>query len=392
MRASVAFICLGLIFAFCWPVMAQEGPWGQRPRARELGLELGILPPGEFNAITDVRGVKVGFITILEEGHFNTGITAILPHGGNLFLEKVPAAIAVGNGFGKLAGSTQVNELGEIETPILLTGTLSVPRAADGLISYMLSLPGMENVRSINPVVGETNDGFLSDIRSRPITEANVRDAILGATTEPTYYGSIGAGAGTRCFGFKGGIGTASRKLPDEMGGWTVGVLVQTNFGGILTIQGKEIGPMIDEQLRRRIEAMHDGSIMIVLATDAPLSHRNLKRIARRTFLGMARTGGYASNGSGDYAIAFSTHPDLRIRRGEDPDITQRPQLDNDAMSPLFLAAVEATEEAIIDSLFTARTTVGHMGTVEELPVEKILEILSIETVKKEGNEPPSNK
>jgi D-aminopeptidase len=269
----------------------------------------------------------------------------------------------------------------------LLTGTLSVPRAADGLITYMLSLPGMENVRSINPLVGETNDGYLSDIRTRPITEEHVRFAIEQATTEPTYYGCLGAGAGTRCFGFKGGIGTASRKLPEDMGGWTVGVLVQTNFGGILTIQGKQIGPMLDEQLQSRINAMHDGSIMIVLATDAPLSHRNLRRMATRTFLGMARTGGYASNGSGDYAIAFSTHPELRIRRGEEQPVTQRPQLDNNAMSMLFLAAVEATEEAIIDSLFTARTTVGYRGTTQELPVEKVLEILGIERQKVEPQE-----
>lgn len=349
-----------------------------RPRARELGLALGILPTGEHNTITDVAGVKVGHVTIVGEG-INSGVTAILPHGGNLFLEKVPAAISVGNGFGKLAGITQVNELGEIETPILLTGTLSVPRAADGLMTYMLSLTGMEHVYSINPVVGETNDGYLSNIRLRPVTAEHVRRAVETASSGPVELGAVGAGTGTICFGFKGGIGSASRRLPESLGGWTVGVLVQSNFGGVLTIGGVNIGKALGSYpYKRYLEGDHDGSIMIVIATDAPVDHRNLRRMAHRSFLGVARTGGYASNGSGDYAIAFSTNEGLRIRRGSDPVLKQRPVLDNEAMSPLFLAVVEATEEAIIDSLFTARTTVGYRGTIEELPVPQVLKILGI--------------
>lgn len=348
-----------------------------RPRARGLGVELGIMQPGASNTLTDVPGARVGHVSIVDQPNLNTGITAILPHAGNLYHEKVPAAIDVENGYGKLAGSTQVNELGEIETPILLTGTLGVPRVADGLISYMLGLPGMDEVYSINPVVGETNDGFLSDIRSRPYTEDHVRQAIENATADPVALGVVGAGCGTRCFGYKGGIGSASRVLPDRDGGWTVGVLVQTNFGGVLTIKGTEVGPLLRPSMRDRYrDEDADGSIMIVVATDAPLDHRNLTRLARRTFLGMARTGGYASNGSGDYAIAFSTHPGLRIRRSEDPAVADRPIADNEAMSPLFLAAVEATEEAIVDSLFTAYDVRGHRGSASALPVSEVMVLL----------------
>jgi len=388
-RISVSgFLLLGL---------ASPGIWGQsetaesrsRPRARELGLRIGVLTPGPLNDITDVSGVRVGHFTLQQGTRFNTGITAVLPHGGNLFHEKVPAAIVVGNGFGKLLGSTQVNELGEIETPILLTGTLNVPKVADGLITYMLALPGMEEVQSINPVVGETNDGYLSDIRARPLGAVEVRKAIEAAHAGPVPMGAVGAGAGTVCFDFKGGIGSASRRLDAKIGGWTVGVLVQTNFGGPLRlsglpsrIAGTPLGSFLEEHAAERGDLeTPDGSLMIVVATDAPLDHRNLRRLAARALYGMARTGGYGSNGSGDYSIAFSTHGAARIHRGSEGPVVERPVLDNSAMSPLFLAAAEATEEAIVDSLFTATATEGFQGTVPALPVEKVLELASVSTV-----------
>jgi D-aminopeptidase len=362
-------------------------PLAVRPRARELGLEIGILSPGRNNAITDVAGVSVGHFTFRKGTRFNTGITAVLPHDGNLYQERVPAAICVGNGFGKLMGSTQVNELGELETPILLTGTLNVAKVADGLISYMLSLPGMEAVRSINPVVGETNDGFLSDIRARPLGEEQVRAAIESADSGPVEMGAVGAGTGTVCFGFKGGIGSASRKLSAEQGGWTVGVLVQSNFGGPLRISGlptriaeSPLGQFLQQQADRSSESSResspDGSLMIVVATDAPLSHRNLRRLAERSLYGMARLGGYGSNGSGDYAIAFCTHPSLRMTRGQ-PPVISRDLLDNDALNQVFLAVVEATEEAILDSMFTARTTAGFRGTIRAIPVQQVLELVA---------------
>ncbi|TNF77612.1 MAG: S58 family peptidase [Acidobacteria bacterium] len=390
-RGLLPLTVLGLLFAPAIAVAAGDGEAGAdktRPRARELGLVIGVLTPGPLNAITDVTGVRVGHFTLQQGTRFNTGITAVLPHGGNLFHDKVPAAIVVGNGFGKLLGSTQVNELGELETPILLTGTLSVHKVADGLVTYMLSLPGMKEVRSINPVVGETNDGFLSDIRARPLGAAEVRRAIESAGDGPVAMGAVGAGTGTVCFDFKGGIGTASRRLDQDQGGWTVGVLVQTNFGGPLRISGlppwiedKPLGVYLEEQTRSLEESPNpDGSLMIVVATDAPLSHRNLRRLARRSLYGMARTGGYGSNGSGDYAIAFSTHEAWRIRRATDSPDKPRPVLDNAATSGLFLAAVEATEEAILDSLFAARTTEGFRGTVPALPVEKVLELAGSQT------------
>jgi D-aminopeptidase len=374
-----------------------------RPRAREAGVRVGVLQPGALNAITDVAGVRVGQQTIVRGENVRTGVTAILPHGGNLFREKVPGAVYVGNGFGKLAGSTQVEELGEIETPILLTSTLSVPRAADALIEYMITLPGNEDVRSVNPLVGETNDGTLNDIRSRPVTRDDVFAAIKNARDGAVEEGAVGAGTGTIAFGFKGGIGTSSRRLPASLGGYTVGVLVQTNFGGVLSINGAPVGRelgkyYLKDELERAntsprattrrdaktdgatdVRDAADGSIMIVVATDAPADARNLKRLAKRALLGLARTGASGSNGSGDYVIAFSTATELRIRP-QKPDELYRPRdarlLSNDAMSPLFLAIIEATEEAIYNSLFRAQTTTGNGRTVEALPLERTLEIL----------------
>src|SRR5689334_5875636 len=327
-----------------------------RPRARDLGLKVGVLSPGPLNAITDVDGVLVGHTTLIRGDNVRTGVTAILPHGGNLFREKVPGAVFVGNGFGKLAGSTQVNELGEIETPILLTSTLSVPRVADYLLDYMLALPGNEDVQSINPLVGETNDGYLNDIRGRHVSRDDVLAAIKGAKSGAVAEGSVGAGTGTVALGFKGGIGTASRKLPAKLGGFTVGVLVQTNFGGVLTINGAPVGQELDryylrEELapgaarrRDRKESDADGSIIIVIATDAPVDARNLERMAARAMMGLARTGAAGSNGSGDYAIAFSTAEEVRIRtpaQSERNAPRTSKTLPNDAMSPLFLAVIE---------------------------------------------------
>jgi D-aminopeptidase len=374
----------------------------RRPRAREAGINVGILPIGPLNAITDVDGVRVGHTTIIRGGDIRTGVTAILPHGGNLFREKVPAAIFVGNGFGKLMGSTQVSELGEIETPIILTSTLSVPRAADALLDYMLSLPGNESVQSVNPVVGETNDGYLNDIRGRHITSDDVFNALKTAKGGAVDEGAVGAGTGTVAFGFKGGIGTASRKLPGKLGGYTLGVLIQSNFGGILTINGAPVGIELsryylkDELGKAGVRPCNetdkhetanpcrpnspDGSIIIVIATDAPVDARNLSRLAARALLGLARTGGAGSNGSGDYAIAFSTATSVRIEISNDPVVRNNPRtvkvLSNDAMSPLFLAVIEATEEAIYNSLFRATTITGRGRTVESLPLDRTLEIL----------------
>lgn len=363
----------------------------QRPRARDAGVIVGILPTGPLNSITDVIGVAVGHSTMVRGDDVRTGVTAILPHSGNLFREKVPAAVFIGNAFGKLAGSTQVNELGEIETPILLTATLNVPRVADAVMDYMLALPGNEDVQSINPIVGETNDGYLNDIRKRSVGRDEVFAAIKTARRGVIDEGSVGAGTGTVAFGYKGGIGTASRRVP---GGYTVGVLVQSNFGGILTINGAPVGKELgryylkgfDRAQNRKGETDQkdpipnsaDGSIIIVIATDAPIDHRNLQRLAARSMMGLARTGSAGSNGSGDYAIAFSTALELRIRTGpnnRDPKANVA-LLSNDAMSPLFLAVIEATEEAIYNSLFRATTTTGRGHTVEALPLDRTLEIL----------------
>lgn len=364
-----------LILLICFSIFQTLQAQNKRPR--ELGIKIGVLKPGELNAITDVPGVKVGQITIEQGDSVRTGVTAILPHGGNIFQEKVPAAIYLGNGFGKLAGYSQVEELGNIETPIILTNTLSVPTAADAVIDYVLALSGNEQVRSVNPVIGETNDGALNDIRGRHVRKEHVLNAIINARDGAVLEGNVGAGTGTRCFGFKGGVGTASRKLPKSLGGYTVGVLAQTNFGGVLQIDGVPIGVELGKfYFKDQIEQDADGSCMMVVATNAPLDARNLKRLAKRAMLGLARTGGIASNGSGDYVIAFSTAANLRIPyRMEDPVIEQK-VLHNDAVSPLFLAAIEATEEAIINSLFAAKTMTANGITTEELPVDKVLKIM----------------
>src|SRR3989441_102195 len=351
-----------------------------RPRASDLGLKVGILPAGSLDAITDVAGVEVGQTTIIRGGDVRTGVTAILPHPGNLFREKVPGAVFVGNAFGKLAGSTQVNELGEIETPILLTSTLSVPRVADALIDYMLALPGNEDVESINPLVGETNDGYLNDIR-RHITRDDVFAAVKNAKGGPVEEGSVGAGTGTVAFGFKGGIGTSSRRLPPKLGGYTVGVLVQTNFAGVLTIAGAPVGRELGryylrEEVGGTAKDRANGSVIIVIATDAPVEARNLKRLAARAMLGLGRTGAAGSNGSGDYVIAFSTAPQVRIRSEEKASPRHIEVLTNDSTSPLFLAVIEASEEAVYNSLLRATTITGRGHTVEALPIDRTTAIL----------------
>jgi D-aminopeptidase len=363
--------------------LAQGASPAPRARAPDLGIRVGVLPPGSLDAITDVAGVAVGQTTIVRGDNIRTGVTAIVPHPGNLYRDKVPAAISVGNGYGKLNGVTQVDELGEIETPILLTSTVAVPRVADALISYMLGLPGNEDVLSINPVVGETNDGYLNDIRGRHITPEDVFAALQGARGGAVEEGAVGAGTGTIAFGWKGGIGTASRHLSAALGGYTVGVLVQTNFGGVLAIAGAPVGIELGQYYLREQAAnpgqrrdRADGSCMIVVATDAPLDSRELKRLAARALLGMARTGSSASNGSGDYAIAFSTAPAVRIHI-EDKALTRRTEaVATNAMSPLFEAAIEATEEAIYNSMLKAATTTGNGHTIEALPVERVVEIL----------------
>jgi len=349
-----------------------------RPRARDLGIKVGVLSPGPLNAITDVAGVKVGHTTLVHGDNVRTGVTAILPHGGNLFKERVPGAVFIGNAFGKLIGSTQVNELGEIETPILLTSTLSIPKVADALITYMLNMKGNESVQSVNPLVGETNDGYLNDIRSRPITPEDVFAAIRNAKDGPVEEGCVGAGTGTIAFGFKGGIGTSSRKLPGALGGYTVGVLVQSNFGGILTINGAPIGRELGQYyLKNYVEGdkRADGSIMIVVATDAPIEHRNLYRLASRAMMGLARTGSSGSNGSGDFVIAFSTAPEVRVYF-DNPRYEPKSLLSNESMSPLFEAVIEATEEAIYNSLFQAHDMTGRGHAVKALPLKETLEIL----------------
>ena len=380
MRDRLLPVAIILLSAF---TAAQTSGKSARPRASDLGLKVGVLPAGPLDAITDVTGVEVGHTTIIRGDNIRTGVTAILPHSGNLYREKVPGAIFVGNGFGKLAGSTQVEEMGDIETPILLTSTTSVPRVADALISYMLALPGNEDVLSINPVVGETNDGYLSDIRGRHITPDDVFAAIKGAKGGPVEEGTVGAGTGTIAFGWKGGIGTSSRHLPVNLGGYTVGVLVQTNFGGVLTIGGAPVGQELGQYYLRKelaqadaAEDKADGSCMMVVTTDAPLDSRNLKRLAARALLGLARTGSSASNGSGDYVIAFSTAQQVRIHSTDKAPTRHIEVMSNDSMSPLFEAVIEATEEAIYNSMFKATTTTGNGHTIEALPIDKTVTIL----------------
>lgn len=344
-----------------------------RCRLRDLGIIPGILPTGSLNAITDVEGVRVGHVTLIEGDDIRTGATAILPHGGNPYQEKVPAGFVVGNGYGKFAGTTQVVELGEIETPIILTSTLAVPRAAEALIAWALAQPGNETVRSINPVVGETNDGLLNNSRLRALTVEHILQAIESAQTGPVAEGCLGAGTGTICFGWKGGIGTSSRRVPESQGGYTVGALAQTNYGGLLQIDGLPVGKILGMGGSTPPLRKDDGSIIIILATDAPLSDRNLTRLARRGLFGLARTGASFSDGSGDYALAFSPAESVRRTPERRSQVYAYPEVPNDKISPLFLAALEATEEAIYNSLTMAIDITGYQGvTIKALPLDKI--------------------
>lgn len=355
-------------------VLVEAREDADRPRARDLGIAPGILSPGPLNAITDVPDVRVGHVTLIRGDSVQTGATAILPHGGNLYRDRVPAGFYQGNGYGKFAGTTQVIELGEIETPIILTNTLSVPQGMEAIIDWTLDQEGNENVRSVNAVVGETNDGFLNDIRGRHLRAATIRQAIDSARGGSVEEGSVGAGRGTVSFGWKGGVGTSSRQLPDELGGYTLGALVQTNYGGILRIDGVPVGEALGQYFMKDVvdRGDADGSVIVVLATDAPLSDRNLERLAARAMLAIGRTGSPATNGSGDYVIAFSTSED--VRRG--PDRQPSNGLDNGRMSPFFQAAVEATEEAILNALFKATTVVGHRGRVEPIDIEAVLQVM----------------
>jgi len=366
-------LALGLLLL---PMTASAQPQ-HRPRAREAGIVIGVLPTGPLNAITDVAGVKVGQVTIIEGTNIRTGVTAVVPHGGNLYQDKVPAGFSVGNAYGKFMGSTQIKELGEIETPILLTNTLNVPEAAAGIIEWTLKQPGNAEVRSVNAVVGETNDGTLNDIRARRVTPADAIAAIESARGGPVQEGAVGAGTGTIAFGWKGGLGTSSRKLPASLGGWTVGVLVQTNYGGVLQVAGVPVGQALGQYFLKDelSKASGDGSCIVVIATDAPLSDRNLERLAHRGLLGIARTGSPMTNGSGEYAVAFSTNADVR----RTPERRSRPStivdLPNDQISPLFEAAVEAAEEAAINSLFAATPMDGNGHHVDALPVGEVVKL-----------------
>ncbi|MDH3243776.1 MAG: P1 family peptidase [Saprospiraceae bacterium] len=366
------YLIFGLLFALA------ANAFSQTKGLRDYGIEIGILKTGINNSITDVSGVSVGHVTLIKGDRIRTGVTAILPHSGNLFQQKVPAAVHIGNGFGKLAGYSQVKELGNIETPIILTNTLSVPTASNALISYTLGLAGNEDVRSVNAVVGETNDGYLNDIRGRHVTEAHVVEAIQNASDGPVEQGNVGAGTGTVCFGFKGGIGSSSRVLPASLGGYTVGVLVQTNFGGVLQINGVPVGKELNKYVfKDDLQGTGDGSCMIVVITDAPLTNRNLERLAKRAMLGLGRTGGIMSNGSGDYVIALSVAPENLVSYQSGSSTHQITVLHNDVMSPLFLAVIEATEEAILNSLFAAETMRGREGqSIEAIPVDRVLDIM----------------
>ncbi len=367
--------CAGLAAVLLMSAPFEAG--AARPRAREAGIRIGILPPGPLNAITDVPGVAVGHTTLIEGKSIRTGVTAVLPHRGNLYQEKVPAGFAVANGYGKFMGSTQIDELGEIESPILLTNTLSVPEAAAAAIEWTLRQAGNEQVRSVNAVVGETNDGTLNDIRARVVTKEHALAAIAAAKEGPVEEGAVGAGTGTIAFGWKGGIGTSSRRLPPKLGGYNVGVLVQTNYGGVLSVDGVRIGEALGQYMLKDElgNSSGDGSVIIVIATDAPLSDRNLKRLARRAFLAIGRTGSPITNGSGDYAVAFSTGEKVRrtpARRGGASAVEELP---NDLLTPLFQAVVEATEEAVLNSMFKAEAVEGHQRRIEALPVDRVLQL-----------------
>lgn len=389
MRAALVVAAMALLLAL-QPAHAQE----PRVHARDLGIAPGIFATGPNNAITDVEGVRVGQVTLREGDRVRTGVTAILPHPGNAYLSRVPAAVFVGNGFGKFVGSTQVAELGELETPILLTCTLCVWKAADAMVDWMLRQPGMRQVESINPLVGETNDGGLNDIRSRPVTAEAVRRALESAAGGPVQEGSVGAGTGTVAFGWKGGIGTSSRRLPASLGGWTVGVLVQSNYGGVLQMGGAPVGIELGQYAfkdavaaadapagaaragwgRGPADDRGDGSVIVVIATDAPLSDRNLRRLASRAMMGLGRTGSSASNGSGDYAIAFSTSP--QVRRAFDAERLQTVELANPQASAVFQAGVDAVEEAVYNSLLMATTESGNGITVQAIPLDKLRVVL----------------
>jgi D-aminopeptidase len=378
---TIALTCqisAGIVIGEAQAQAAQPGE--MRPRARDIGIAPGVLRPGPLNAITDIGGVSVGHVTLIEGTDIRTGVTAILPHGGNLFQDKVPAGFAVGNGFGKFAGATQVDELGEIETPIVLTNTLAIAEGIAGLVEWTLQVPGNEQVRSVNAVVGETSDGFLSDIRARRVTKADVIASIRAASAGPVAEGCVGAGTGTRAFDWKGGIGTSSRILPKSMGGYTVGVLVQTNYGGVLRVAGAPVGQALGGYYLKEAEQAYQlgGSIVVIVATDAPLSDRNLRRLARRAFLGVGNTGSSMGNGSGDYALAFSTAEAVRrtpARRREAATIEELP---NDKISPLFQAVIEATEEAIYNAMLRATSMTGvDDHRLEALPLDRLKEILA---------------
>ena len=372
-----------LLFTFACALCMESGATGaeERPRARDIGLAVGVFPTGPLNAITDVQGVRVGHATRIEGDDIRTGVTAIIPAPGNLYTHTVPAWIHVGNGYGKLIGETQVREFGEIETPILLTCTLCVWSAANALKEWVYEQPGMGE-HTVNPVVGETNDANVNDMWADPIGHDQVFAALDAADSGPVQEGSVGAGTGTQAFGWKGGIGTSSRVLPRAFGGYTVGVLVQTNYGGILTMNGAPVGRELGNYSgRRELEPADaephpdDGSIMIVVATDAPLTARSLDRLGMRAIMGLARTGSFASNGSGDYVIAFSAHPDVRRPRGSDAPVTA-PSLTNEAMSPLFAATAEATEEAIYNAILKATTVESARGRLEAIPLDEVKRIL----------------
>jgi D-aminopeptidase len=373
---TTRMVCGGVLVLSCVSLLAVQD--AARPRARDLGLAPGVFAPGPLNAITDVTGVSVGHATLIAGDNVRTGVTVVVPHAGNVFQEKVPGAVFVGNAFGKLAGSTQVEELGTIETPIALTNTLSVGAAMDGLVRWTLDQPGNQNVQSVNALVGETNDGGLNDIRGQHVKPQHVLEALKAATPGAVVEGSVGAGTGTEAFGWKGGIGTASRKLPAARGGYTIGVIVQSNYGGVLTMGGAPVGQLLGRYAYQPKEQAEfgDGSCMIVVATDAPIDARNLKRLAARAIYGLARTGSSYSNGSGDFAIAFSTVPELRTRFGSAaPQV--RTLLPTDGVSALFQAALEATEEAVYNSLLKATTVTSRFGTAEALPVDRVRAILA---------------